>query len=594
MIRTLHETIQLIERPQRRRWLLLVGIAIVASLFEMVGAVLVFVLVGLISDPNGDIDLPILGNVQELAPDAGNDAFLLGLVALIGAFFLLRAVVQVGSSYVQRRVAENAGARLSARLVEGYLLSPYSMHLTRSSGELIRNSHQAVQQVVTQVFVPLISVTAEALMTTGLLVVLIIIAPLATGLAVIVVGGASALVLLIVQPRLKRIGWASHRMQRQTLTALQEAFHGVRDVKILGQEVEFAKRYARIRTRLARANYRRGLWSQLPSTLIELSLLAFILIFFAGSVLLEFGADGTLPILGLFAYVALRLQPSLQKIVKGLNDLRYSAAPLADLVKDLEAVQAHVAATDHVEPLPFEKTILFQNLGFAYEGSERAALSDVDLQIQQGELIGICGPTGSGKTTFVDLMTGLLQPTTGRITVDGHDLRTDWRAWQMNLGVVPQMGFLIDDTLRRNIALGVSDDAVDDEAVLEAIELAQLTDFVSALPEGVDTKVGERGVRISGGQRQRLMIARALYRRPSVLILDEGTSALDTATENELMTAVRRLRERHTIVLVAHRLSTVRASDRVIFIDKGRVAGIGTFDDLAKQNDRFRALAEMS
>jgi ABC-type multidrug transport system fused ATPase/permease subunit len=574
--------------------MLLVLIAAVASLFEMAGAALVFVLVGLISDPNGDIDLPILGNVRELSPNIDDDAFLLRVVVLIGAFFLLRAVVQVGSHYVQRRVAENAGARLSARLVEGYLRSPYSMHLTRSSGELIRNSNHAVQQVVTQVFLPLIYVTAETLMTTGLLVVLVTIAPLATGLAVIVVGGASALLLLIVQPRLKSIGRASHRMQRQTLTALQEAFHGVRDVKILGQEMEFAKRYARIRLRLARANYRRGLWSQLPSTLIELSLLAFILIFFASSLLLELGAGGTLPILGLFAYVALRLQPSVQNIVKGLNDLRYAEAPLDDLVKDLEATGAHVVASEHVEPLPFENTILFQNIGFAYEGSERAALSDVDLQIQHGELIGICGPTGSGKTTFVDLMTGLLHPTTGCITVDGHDLRTDWRAWQMNLGVVPQMGFLIDDTLRRNIALGVSDSVVDDEAVLEAIELSQLTDFVSALPEGVETKVGERGVRISGGQRQRLMIARALYRRPSVLIFDEGTSALDTATETELMTAVRRLRGRHTIVLVAHRLSTVRASDRVIFIDKGRVAGIGTFDALAEQNDRFRALAEMS
>jgi ATP-binding cassette, subfamily B, bacterial PglK len=343
---------------------------------------------------------------------------------------------------------------------------------------------------------------------------------------------------------------------------------------------------------LARANYRRGLWSQLPSTLIELSLLAFILIFFTSSVILEIGTEATLPILGLFAYAALRLLPSLQKIVKGLNDLRYSAAPLEDLVEDLEATTAHMGSSTEIEALRFQDEITFEGVDFTYEGAASPSLRGVDLRVSSGELIGICGPTGGGKTTFVDLMTGLLHPTAGRIMVDGQDLRTQWRAWQLNLGVVPQMGFLIDDSLRRNIALGVPDDEVDNEALKEAIDLAQLAAFVDALPEGLDTQVGERGVRISGGQRQRIAIARALYRRPSVLVFDEGTSALDTATEAELMSAVRALRGRHTIVLVAHRLSTVRASDRVVFIDHGAIAGVGSFDTLARENDRFRALAE--
>jgi ABC-type multidrug transport system fused ATPase/permease subunit len=298
-------------------------------------------------------------------------------------------------------------------------------------------------------------------------------------------------------------------------------------------------------------------------------------------------------VLGLFAYVGLKLQPSMQRIVRGINNLKFASAAIDDVHADLVLVEREAPdlAEESPPPLPFEREVLVEGVSFAYEGTDRPALKDVDLRIGAGEAIGICGPTGGGKTTLADLITGLLTPTSGRVIVDGVDIREHVRAWHSNLGVVPQMVFLVDDSLRRNIALGLPDKEIDEEAVSEAVHLAQLDEVVAALPQGLDTVVGERGVRISGGQRQRVSIARALYRQPKVLILDEGTAALDNSTEQKLMEALERLRGDHTIILIAHRLSTVRRCDRIVYVDEGRIAGTDTYDGLIRENTAFRRMS---
>ena len=274
---------------------------------------------------------------------------------------------------------------------------------------------------------------------------------------------------------------------------------------------------------------------QLPRLVIETSLIWFVLGFFAVTVAMGSTTQGALSILGLFAYAGLRLQPSLQKIAAGFNSLKFSTAPTADMYRDLQMIEENSAKGEPAGLFPFEREISLRDVSFSYQGTQSEAVAGINLTIRRGEQIGICGPTGGGKTTLADLITGLLSPSTGRVTVDGRDIATDTRGWQRNLGVVPQMIFIIDDSLCRNIALGVADSEIDERAVREAVGLAQLDDFVESLPEGLETLVGERGVRISGGERQRIAIARALYRRPQVLIFDEGTSALDNATEQELM-----------------------------------------------------------
>ena len=584
------KALHLIGRDNRARWVLLVGVALVSSGFEVLGAALVYLLLSLVSDPGAEVSLPVVGEVSEWFP-GDQDMLLLSLAAAMGVFFVLRAAVHVGEIYVQNRVAHNAGARLATKIVHGYLSMPYAFHLHRNSSDLIRNSHQAVKELVEQIFIPIIRVTAETVLVLGMLALLLAVAPGATGVAVLIVGGTAMIMLRLVQPRLKRIGRKSHQMERETLGTLQQALHGIRDIKILGSERAFAQRYGRARSQLARTRYLRSIATDLPKTVMELALLSFILVVFVLSIVVQGGTAGTISMLGLFAYAGLRLQPSLQKIIAGLNNLKFATAPIEDVHRDLVRIEGMSLERHAAEPLAFEHELRLSDVAFRYEGTARDALQDVNLTVAPGEVIGICGPTGGGKTTLTDIATGLLEPTQGSVTVDGKDLRTHARNWHRALGVVPQMVFLVDDTLRRNIALGLRDHEIDDEAVDEAVELAQLREYIDALPDGLDTMVGERGVRISGGQRQRIAIARALYRRPKVLVFDEGTSALDNSTERLLMDALERLRGDHTIFLVAHRLSTVRKADKILFIQNGHCSGLGTYDELIASHPDFRKLA---
>jgi ATP-binding cassette, subfamily B, bacterial PglK len=580
----------LIGRENRGRWLLLIVVALIAGAMEVVGAALVFVLLSLIADPSGGVSLPIVGDVGELVA-VEQDVLLLGLAGVMAVFFLLRAVVHVGEIYLQNRVGHNAGVRLANRLVKGYLSMPYAFHLTRPSSDLIRNSHQAVKELVIQVFIPMIRVAAEGIMVMGMLILLVVLAPAATGLAVLVIGGTALIMLKVIQPRLRRLGRRAHQLEAETLGTLQQSLHGIRDIKILGGESAFARRYGRARAQLARATYLRSTATDLPKTVLELSLLGFILMVFAASVVFSGETTGSLSVLGLFAYAGLRMQPSLQRIITGLNNLKYSSAPLEDLSRDLQLVDGLEPTPPAGSPMAFDHELRLDGVAFRYQAGHRDALSGIDLALEPGQVLGICGPTGGGKTTLIDVITGLLEPTAGTVTVDGKELREYSRAWQRTLGVVPQMVFLTDESLRENIALGVALEDIDDEAVNEAVDLAQLREFVGSLPQGLDTIVGERGVRVSGGQRQRVAIARALYRRPSVLVFDEGTSALDNATERELMSALSRLRGHHTILLIAHRLSTVRDADRIVFLEDGRITGEGTYEELLAQHAAFRELA---
>ena len=591
---TIKQAYDLVGRERPIRWVLLVALALTVSGIEMVGAALVYTLLALVSDPDGAVDLPLVGDLRQQFGDVGDDNLLLAVMSAMAVFFLVRAVVKVAAKYAQSRVAHNAGARLSTRMFEGYLRWPYPMHLTRTTSELIRNGHQAVIETIGQVVLPTIRTIAESFIVIGLLVVLVLLAPLATLAAVVVVGGTAVLLLLFVQPKLKVLGRIKHRESRSTLSILQQGLFGIRDVKVLGRERAFAREYGRSRARMARAAYLREAAGQLPGIVFELSLMGFIIGYFAFTIVQGGGAQETLSVLGLFAYAGLRLQPSVQTIVSGLNSLKFAAAPLADLHADLQLMSDAGSAPREVDPLPFREELRLEDVGFRYEAADRDALRGLSLVIRPGEQIGICGPTGGGKTTLTDVITGLLQPTAGRVTIDGQDLVELQRGWQANLGIVAQMVFLTDDTLRRNIALGVPDDCIDEGALNEAVKLAQLQSFVNELPQGLRTSVGERGVRISGGQRQRIAIARALYRKPEVLIFDEGTSALDNATEAQMMDSIEQLRGHHTIILVAHRLSTVRTSDRIIFLEHGQLTGLGTYDELCESNFAFRNMASSS
>jgi ATP-binding cassette, subfamily B, bacterial PglK len=590
LLDTFRKTFYLVGRANPGRWLAIVLGAVVTSGLEMIGALLVYLLLAIIASPSAVV-MPFVGDLRTLFGGTDESTFLLGFTVTLGLFFLARAVVQVAFAYAKQRVAHNAAARVSTRLAAGYLRLPYAFHLRRRSSELVRNAHQTPEDLSHLCFLAVIQILSESLLIIGMVAVMVLVAPLATVMAVAVVGAAAALLLVVVQPRLRDLGEESQEMRARSLGSLQQALHGIRDIKVFGGERQFAQAYGRAREALARAFYLRGMMYELPRLVIETALIGFILLLFALSVRAGTEAEELLSTLGLFAYAGMRLQPSIQKTVSGLNTARFSAAGLSQVYDDLRMIER--AGEEAVgSPLPFQEEIRLESVSFTYEAASRPALRSADLVIREGEVVGLCGPTGGGKTTLTDLLIGVLDPTEGRVLVDGVDVASRRNAWFAQIGIVPQMVFLVDDTLRRNIALGVDDEAIDEVRLREAVEGAQLGGFVASLPDGLETVVGERGVRISGGQRQRVAIARALYRRPSVLVLDEGTSALDTATEAALMAALHDLRAGRTIILVAHRLSSLRECDRIVYLEGGRIGGVGQYDELERSSAGFRALTE--
>lgn len=587
MIDVLRKVLYLSGRATRRQWLAVVVLAVVVSLVEASGTFLIALLLGLLAG-DGDASLPVVGDIQRYFPGTSDARLLLTVGVAVGVFFVFRSLAILCQHYVQYRVAESVGAQVATRLLAGYLSMPAERHVQRNSSELVRNVSDSVIRMVSEGLVPGVQLLAKLSMVVGICLVLLLTNALATLGAVAVIAPATWVVLRAVQPRVKRLGRTAKTMIRNNLQSLQESLAGWRDIRILGREHAFVEAYARDRRRLARTRYLQRTAAQVPRVSIETSIVLFIAAF-VGVATAAGNTQETLPVLGLFGYAAVRLMPEMNTITHNLNSLRFVGPAVDDIYEDMVALETTTAAPGHVVPHLLQRAIVLDAVSYRYPGARRDALHDIDIEIRAGQSVGIVGATGGGKSTLVDVLLGLLEPAAGRVLVDGIDIRDMRREWHASIGMVPQAIFLVDDTIERNIALGVPDAEIDHAAVAEAVRLAQLEGFVDALPDGLHTRVGERGTRLSGGQRQRLAIARALYRRPSVLIFDEGTSALDNETEQALLQALERLQGGRTTITVAHRLTTVRNCDLVLLMKDGRVADRGTFRELELRNASLRS-----
>ena len=582
----------LIEPGTRLRWVGLALLAVVVAIVEAVGALLIFLMLTLLSD-DGGLSLPVVGDLSSRFPGASEQRLLFGVLVVSGVFFVLRPLVIISQVYVQSRTEQSTGAAISVRLYRGYLEMPYEFHLNRNSAELTRTSYMSVFLVVTGFLQPVTRLVSEGLVVAALLAAVAMTSPLGTALAVLVIGASTLIPLLIIQPKLRRLGALEEDGHEKALKVFNQTFDGIRDIRVLGRESFFVGVFSKQRSRLARVRYRLKAYSEIPRLAIETTVFALVIVLVAISGV--GGEGGELAVLGLFGYAALRLMPSVNKIVAALNRLKSGRASVDNVVRDLQLIELESAPDDESSAEPrirFETQIELADVSFAYEGAERTVLQDIDLVIPKGSSFGIVGPTGSGKTTLLDILLGLLEPTDGVVTVDGIDISSQMRPWRRRLGIVPQTVFLVDDTLRRNVALGIPSTDVDESALEEAVRLAQLDSFVRGLPDGLDTVVGERGVRISGGERQRIAIARALYAKPDVLVFDEATSALDTVTEAALLESIDRLSGDYTTITVAHRLATVKGADQIVLLLGGRVSDIGTYSELVHRNEVFREMAQ--
>ena len=590
---TMRSFLDLVPRGQRAPWAFLLGLSLVTAVAEMFGALLVFAIAGLFATDVDPSTLPVIGGLIDQLGGGNSDREILIVAGFVGVFYLFRGVLVLGEIYYQARVTQETGRRISVRLFRGYLSMPYPFFLQRNSAELIRTALNSVRQVVASFLTPGLRLISDSLASLGLLAVLILAAPWATALAFVVLTPTVYVMLRWVRPKLHRLGQRSEIENEVALRTLQHSLHGIREIKVTQTNQYFAGLFDRTRARLARIRYRLAVLTQAPRIVVETLVVLFIVILLVVTSIGPLADGESLAILGLFAYAALRMMPIVNRTTTNINKIRFGSASVDNVRYDLERVGAGAeAAPQQVSPYVLETAIELRDASFTYEKADVPALRNIDLVVEKGETLGIVGQTGSGKSTLLDLILSLLTPTTGVVLVDDEPIETRLPGWFASIGMVPQSVFLMDDTIRRNVAFGVSDRAIDDGRVDEALKLAQLKEFVDSLPEAGETVVGEHGIRLSGGQRQRIVIARAIYTDPSILILDEGTSALDSSTESELMEALENASRDRTVIIVAHRLSTVRQADRIVFLDEGKIVDIGRFDELLDRSEAFRGLAK--
>jgi ATP-binding cassette, subfamily B, bacterial PglK len=594
MVATLRKCLAFLPVRERWRWACLIPLAVTGALLEAVGAVTVFALIKIINNPSQVTSAPVISRIYTLFPWHEERQIVFSFTILVGLFYIVKNSLLAFATYRQNTVASDSVAALARRMLRGYLTAPYVSLFQRNSAELIRNISDSIDAVFQQVLLSAVGLVSEILIITGIIITLMLTAPFVTLITTIVLLGAMVSLLRLTRQAFTRWGTRQQELKRAILQNLQQSLGGVKEVKVMGREEFFCDLFASRQDALMRIRARSATLNTIPRFLIETIFVCGMLL-----VILLVTGHGTtgldiVPLLGLYAYAGFRITPSAYRILLCLGSIRMGTAATNQVYADfisLEHPPSVPFGEAEGERLTFADRLVLDQVSYTYGDSHTPVLQDVTLMVRRGESVGIVGPTGVGKSTLIDLILGLLQPSSGRITVDGKDVSQALRSWQRKIGYVPQSIFLTDDSLRRNIAFGLKDADIDEQKLQTTIRTTQLEEFVASLPRGLDTVVGERGVRLSGGQRQRVGIARALYHEPEVLIFDEATSALDNRTERAVIGALEALQGEKTLVIVAHRLSTVRGCDRLVFLRDGRIAGWGSFEELLKNNLDFRAMA---
>jgi ABC-type multidrug transport system fused ATPase/permease subunit len=579
-------------RRRQRQFVLLMGLMLVSAFAEVVslGAVLPFL--GILVAPEHVFNHPIVADLALFWGITSADKLVLPLVVAFAAAALIAGAIRILLLGVSTRLTFASGADLSIEVYRRTLYQPYQVHLARSSSEVISGITNKVNGVTFGVLLPMLTLISSTVLLVAIMLALIAIDPMVATVTAVGFGSSYALVTGMSRRRLYLNSQRIAFEQTQVVKALQEGLGGIRDVLLDGTQRVYCDIYRKADLPLRRAQGSNVFISGSPRPAME-ALGMMLIAALAYALSRQVGGIATaLPVLGALALGAQRLLPALQQIYGAWANIAGSQASLADTLALLDQPLLEELLQPAIEPLPFQGVIRFDAVRFRYNSDGPWVLDGLNLTIPRGGRVGFVGSTGSGKSTAIDLFMGLLMPTEGVLLVDGQSIIGNRiGAWQQTIAHVPQSIYLTDATLAENIAFGIPRNAIDLDRVQQAARQAQIADFIESGPEGYQAYVGERGIRLSGGQRQRIGIARALYKQASVLVFDEATSALDNATEQSVMDAIEGLNRDLTILLIAHRLTTLRRCDTIVELEHGQVVAQGTFQELLEHSPNFRRMA---
>lgn len=568
--------------PCKQRWQFagLFILQLIETLLDFFGISLILPFVNILVNAESLHGAGWYGLVSRLIGAEDTASVLLFITLLMIAVYIVKNLFMLFLLNLRVRFIGTNKVKMGTKMITCYMHKPYTFHLQRNTAEIIRNINGDVGGAFT-VISSIFSLISDVLIVAALVVYLFAV-DFAMTLGVMgALAVCSAIYFLFVRKAIRNMGQKNRKVTARMYKAIQQAMGGIKEVKIMGREKYFAEVYQNAGIESVRLSKRYSVISAIPARLIETLCMCTILGILALKIASGEDLSAVVPSLSAFAVAAIRLLPRANGINSCINSITYSMPSLEALYDDLiesdreeaerlreaEAKKQEKKTVAHGE----EQDIFVRDVTYTYPNKNEPVLQNVSLTIAHGSSVGIIGATGAGKTTLVDLILGLLKPDSGTICYGTLDIHEDYAQWQKHIGYIPQSIYLVDDTIRSNVALGIDAEQIDDEAVWNALENAQLADFVRSLEDGLDTIIGERGVRISGGQRQRIGIARALYYDPEILFFDEATSSLDNETEAAVMESINALGSRKTMIIVAHRLTTLRGCDKIYRVDEAGV-----------------------
>jgi len=563
---------------------------------EVVGVASILPFMQLLAEPEAVETNKWLKSTYDFLQFESPRELLIAAGILVIILITISNLFSVFTTWLQYKFTWRAAHNLSIRLLDTYMKKPYQYYLNKNTAELRAYLITEVGNLASGIVIPLIEIVSRLMVALVIFGLLIFTSPKIAITTFLVLGGSYVLIYLVQQRYIKRLGESRMHYNIVRYKSLYELLSGIKTVKAYEAQDHFFQRYEEGSWKFSTIMPKFNIVMLAPRYLLEVFAFGGILTITLYLYVNSGNIAGALPILSLYALAGYRLLPALQKAFAAATKIKHNYPVLDKLYDDLVMSLNHTKSTPiSTEKLPFQESLELKNITFQYENAKQPIFEQFSVKIKKGTTIAFVGSTGSGKTTIVDLLVGLLKGQQGHIALDGQILSEEHvAAWHHQIAYVPQDVFLFDNTIAHNVMFGIKEEAMDQAQLKRATEMADIYDFIKGLPEGLETKIGERGVRLSGGQKQRMGLARALYRNPDVLILDEATSALDNITEKGIIASLDTLPDDLTIIIIAHRLSTVRYADCIYLLKEGKIIDQGSYEDLMVSSETFKEMVELS